>query len=517
MCAAALAALGMNAQETTPLTAEMWHQWTGWGADATVIEDAETGCEYNVGQELGQSDMVIGPQSCNGDLYANLSEYSGIEGVATPGITVRFYLNRQDLQGPGVDIKVNTDADGKYVFNFSDYADLKGAGYVHLNFIKIAAGWQGGIWPEGLEKAVVESVNLIPKSGEVEDPTPEDPNAVTAAWFHEWSGYGADATIVSENADVEDNVGKAIGAGAVLLGTAGVFGEIYVDLTNYESIEAEGNPGVTLRFLFNRPSHDQGITECQATFDENGKISFNLSEVKDESGETASFIHLNAVKIAWGLPEGMESCTVTKFNAIEKQEPVAPADPNAITGAWFHEWNDFGANAQIVEMTPSVEDQIGQEVGPGTTILGRPGVEGNIYADLTEYIGIEAEGTPGAQLRLLFNRPSMEGGSAAITECNPTFDENGKFTFLFTEVAAKEGENAYPYVHLNAVKAPWGFPENITAVKVTKFNAISGSTTGVKNIENAAAADVIYNIYGQRVDETYRGIVIKNGKKFIQK
>ncbi len=32
-----------------------------------------------------------------------------------------------------------------------------------------------------------------------------------------------------------------------------------------------------------------------------------------------------------------------------------------------------------------------------------------------------------------------------------------------------------------------------------------------------ADSSVIYNIYGQRVDETYRGIVIKNGKKYIQK
>lgn len=35
--------------------------------------------------------------------------------------------------------------------------------------------------------------------------------------------------------------------------------------------------------------------------------------------------------------------------------------------------------------------------------------------------------------------------------------------------------------------------------------------------EEPAASDVIYNIYGQRVSEDYRGIVIKNGKKYIQK
>lgn len=376
MCAAVAAALGMNAQDATPLTAEMWHQWTGmneetkvWGADVTIIEDAETGCEYNVGKELGQSDMVIGPQSCNGDLFANLSEYDGIEGVATPGITMRFYLNRLDLQGGGEDIKIDTDADGKYLFKFSDLKDAK---FIHLNFIKIAAAWQGGKWPEGLEKAVVESVNLIPKGTLDEPVTPDD--------------------------------------------------------------------------------------------------------------------------------------------------PVTPADPLAITGSWFHEWSDYGADAEVSKENPEgIEDQIGKEVGGGATILGSGAVPGSIYADLTQYVGIEAEGTPGVGLRLLFNRPSMEGGSAPITECFIEFDENGKFTFLFTELTKQEGENAYPYVHLNAVKTPWGLPEGVSSCKVTKFNAIPKTPTAVNAIENAESNNVIYNIYGQRVDESYRGIVIKNGKKFIQK
>lgn len=140
----------------------MWHQWTGWGADATVIEDAETGCEYHIGEPVGQQEMVVGPQSCNGDLYADLSAYEGIEGVATPGITLRFHFNRQELQGPGLDIRVNTDADGKYKYLFSELGDVE---FVHLNFVKITAVWQGGEWPDGLEKAIVSSFNAIPKGG----------------------------------------------------------------------------------------------------------------------------------------------------------------------------------------------------------------------------------------------------------------------------------------------------------------------------------------------------------------
>ena len=44
-----------------------------------------------------------------------------------------------------------------------------------------------------------------------------------------------------------------------------------------------------------------------------------------------------------------------------------------------------------------------------------------------------------------------------------------------------------------------------------------GVEDAVESIEAAKGNDVIYNIYGQKVNEDYRGIVIKNGKKYINK
>ncbi len=44
-----------------------------------------------------------------------------------------------------------------------------------------------------------------------------------------------------------------------------------------------------------------------------------------------------------------------------------------------------------------------------------------------------------------------------------------------------------------------------------------GSIEAVDGIAAEKASNVIYNIYGQRVDENYRGIIIKNGKKYINK
>ncbi len=195
---------------------------------------------------------------------------------------------------------------------------------------------------------------------------------------------------------------------------------------------------------------------------------------------------------------------------------VLEKDPQAITLDMWHNWTNWDATAEIDTEKPFYgEDNVGKNIVNGQVLLGTGNVLGCEFADLTEFAGIYAKGTPGQQLRLLFNRPSMEGGSAPISECDPVFNEDGEFYFYFTELEAAEIEKfgeAYPYVHLNSVKAQWG-----ADMKVQKFNFIEKGQGGVESINSAEKAGVLYNVYGQRVDESYRGIVIKDGKKFINK
>ena len=61
--------------------------------------------------------------------------------------------------------------------------------------------------------------------------------------------------------------------------------------------------------------------------------------------------------------------------------------------------------------------------------------------------------------------------------------------------------------------------KNAPEIYPTKIEESTG--TGIKSVnvnDNANVnTDAIYNLSGQRVNDTYRGIVIKNGKKFVQK
>lgn len=48
---------------------------------------------------------------------------------------------------------------------------------------------------------------------------------------------------------------------------------------------------------------------------------------------------------------------------------------------------------------------------------------------------------------------------------------------------------------------------------------IDNETTGINLIENNSnvSNNAIYNLAGQKVDASYKGIVIKNGKKYLMK
>ena len=57
-----------------------------------------------------------------------------------------------------------------------------------------------------------------------------------------------------------------------------------------------------------------------------------------------------------------------------------------------------------------------------------------------------------------------------------------------------------------------------TIVKAIKVIQIGGDPSGIKNVKTAAAAKagVRYNLAGQKVDANYKGVVIMDGKKFMQ-
>ena len=52
---------------------------------------------------------------------------------------------------------------------------------------------------------------------------------------------------------------------------------------------------------------------------------------------------------------------------------------------------------------------------------------------------------------------------------------------------------------------------------VTLLKVVRGGTTAIENIQVQQANGVVYNLAGQQVANDFKGLVIKNGKKMIQK
>ena len=110
-------------------------------------------------------------------------------------------------------------------------------------------------------------------------------------------------------------------------------------------------------------------------------------------------------------------------------------------------------------------------------------------------------------------------------------DENGKF--VYQESIPVNAENPYvpqagigntnvvAWVYFTfeakANETYWAFCQS-TQFGLGGFEFTPGGSAGIRDIttDNASADNRIYNISGQQVSDSYRGIVIKNGKKFVK-
>lgn len=107
----------------------------------------------------------------------------------------------------------------------------------------------------------------------------------------------------------------------------------------------------------------------------------------------------------------------------------------------------------------------------------------------------------------------------------PVLDENGEPVVddegnQVTEKVAQDEETvAAEFGKKTQFWMSFGFRpcENQCYVDNIKLWFQKGGEDAVESISAVKANDVIYNIYGQKVDDNYRGIVIKNGKKYINK
>lgn len=91
-----------------------------------------------------------------------------------------------------------------------------------------------------------------------------------------------------------------------------------------------------------------------------------------------------------------------------------------------------------------------------------------------------------------------------------TEDQGFGFTF-FTGTTIKEGQ-----FFVGCAKKPEG-AGRLNIVWLDEDGNVEGNATAIQKIENNTEdADAIYNLSGQKVNASYKGVVIKNGKKYVK-
>ncbi len=168
----------------------------------------------------------------------------------------------------------------------------------------------------------------------------------------------------------------------------------------------------------------------------------------------------------------------------------------------YDEWMDLDLNAADVDVYFTLNDD-NQPTGPKVPwqVVNPDGEDMGEGSGFVTVCSFASEDFP--EVFTFFAQGSKAACNGFIyTPCeDPTYEDAPEVVFGGIEKVADDGT-------VTPAPTPIVFPGKI-------YN----DESGIENIAaDAAAADApMYNVLGQRVNESYKGLVIKNGKKFINK
>ena len=170
------------------------------------------------------------------------------------------------------------------------------------------------------------------------------------------------------------------------------------------------------------------------------KFAFTFAG-SNRDGKTS---HLN--KMRWEANSTAGTYTISSITVVKKPEEFKlAANEVNLTTSMFRDWTHW--DILIDKGAVGCANAIGEKLDAGGLLYGNGNVLGKTFADLTGYKALRIYASEGDKFRILMNRTDDGGGSAPITEVIITADESGVATLDIT---------AYDYVHLNAIKRPWG-------------------------------------------------------------
>lgn len=290
-----------------------------------------------------------------------------------------------------------------------------------------------------------------------------------------------------------------------VLSNDGTGGTVYINLPT-EGIDMTS----VVRIQFRKSGKDLFNTLYVANADGSKINEWQGSRYSaDFSGKASKATAVNCIE--WRGKENVADKLTINCVAIQI---AAPEITDALLTDIFDEWSDATVSATKVKDATCTNDLF-FSLNSGNLVYGDNAVKFNKYANLSEYEQLVATCTPGKSLRFLFNTPK-ETETEQIQLILPANEEG----HIIINLKENELGNA-GFVHLNAIKVPNGNAYSGVIVSKLQVYKKKKFTTGISQLSNndmdGRENAPVYNIAGQKVNNYYKGIVIKNGKKFIIK
>lgn len=349
----------------------------------------------------------------------------------------------------------------------------------------------------------------------------ENSDVNTPFQWYKTTGSGAEA----RTNEISNNFGKSEWDASVLFGYSYENKESngYINLNGYSALRVKIN-----EFDSNKNK------QFRALADNNKTLSITMAG--DETLVTFSQDRCTSLKNSF---EGNGVQNITSIDFIGEYQAVNTESPFAIaasTGSKISYDRNFTQDQPSTICLPfALTTEELAKVGKAYTLSAVNGSK----ATFTPVTAIEAYKPylliPSADGKLLENIAATKNIANAPTEAKTSV--SGGYSFVGTLQANKsvkqDGMEVYGFsasqgrfVHagtnasIKAFRAYISVPTTALSTAASRSIDIDfGGTTGINEIQNAqsSSAAATYNVAGKRVGKNYKGVVISNGKKMIQK
>ena len=251
-----------------------------------------------------------------------------------------------------------------------------------------------------------------------------------------------------------------------------------------------------------------GATVSKAFSKRNGEITQNGSSITLRAGDTNINATRNDIVNVIGFPSVYEANTRTIQLAIWEQSAIEVIKTETLTTSakgYATYSADYAVNYSEL----------------GLTAYTLTVDETNKTVTAKEFTGVVPAGGAvlvkgDASKAYTLTPATTEGDATFATDLKTGATKADGTQYGFT---SKSGTPAFAQVKSGeAIPAKKGYIV-LTGASAAKYSICFGDeATGIQTIEAASAANAaMYNLAGQRVDKAYKGIVIVNGKKYLNK